>query len=62
MALTSMTGFADLSGAAEGVDWTWEARSVNGRGLDLRLRLPDGFEALDAPVRAAAGSAWRAAR
>ena len=49
-----MTGFADLAGAAGGVAWTWEARSVNGRGLDLRLRLPEGFEALDAPIRAAA--------
>jgi uncharacterized protein (TIGR00255 family) len=53
MPLTSMTGFADLAGAASGLTWTWEARSVNGRGLDLRLRLPEGFEALDAPLRAA---------
>ena len=48
MALISMTGFADLAGQADGLAWTWEARSVNGRGLDLRLRLPEGFEALDA--------------
>ncbi len=54
MALTSMTGFADLAGHAEGLSWVWEARSVNGRGLDVRLRLPDGFEGLDAPLRAAA--------
>ncbi len=54
MPLTSMTGFADLAGGADGVAWVWEARSVNGRGLDVRVRLPDGFEALDAPVRAAA--------
>lgn len=53
MPLTSMTGFADLAGGADGVGWAWEARSVNGRGLDVRLRLPEGFEALDAPVRAA---------
>jgi uncharacterized protein (TIGR00255 family) len=53
MALASMTGFADLPGGAEGLGWAWEARSVNGRGLDLRLRLADGFEALEAPVRAA---------
>jgi uncharacterized protein (TIGR00255 family) len=53
VALNSMTGFADLAGGAADVAWTWEARSVNGRGLDLRLRLPEGFEALDAPVRAA---------
>jgi uncharacterized protein (TIGR00255 family) len=54
MTLMSMTGFADLAGEADGVAWIWEARSVNGRGLDLRLRLPEGFEALEAPLRAAA--------
>jgi uncharacterized protein (TIGR00255 family) len=53
MALTSMTGFASLTGSTEGLAWSWEARSVNGRGLDLRLRLPEGFEALDGPIRAA---------
>jgi len=57
MALTSMTGFADLAGGGAALAWTWEARSVNGRGLDLRLRLPDGFESLDAPLRAAAAKA-----
>jgi uncharacterized protein (TIGR00255 family) len=55
MALTSMTGFADLAGRDGDLAWMWEARSVNGRGLDVRLRLPEGFEALDVPVRAAAG-------
>jgi uncharacterized protein (TIGR00255 family) len=54
MPLTSMTGFADQPGTAEALTWSWEARSVNGRGLDLRLRLPEGFETLEAPVRAAA--------
>ncbi len=53
MTITSMTGFADLAGASGDVTWLWEARSVNGRGLDLRARLPDGFEALEAVVRAA---------
>ena len=57
MALTSMTGFADLAGDAGGLAWVWEARSVNGRGLDLRLRLPEGFDSLDAPLRAAAAKA-----
>lgn len=52
MTLISMTGFADLAGTAEALSWVWEARSVNGRGLDLRLRLPEGFEALEAPLRA----------
>lgn len=57
MALMSMTGFADRAGEAEGTSWVWEARSVNGRGLDLRIRLPEGFEALEAPLRAAFGKA-----
>jgi uncharacterized protein (TIGR00255 family) len=51
MPLTSMTGYADRAGTADGIAWTWEAKSVNGRGLDLRLRLPEGFEALEAPLR-----------
>ena len=55
MGLTSMTGFADHAGRTDGFVWTWEARSVNGRVLDLRLRLPDALEALDALLRAAAG-------
>jgi uncharacterized protein (TIGR00255 family) len=54
MPIASMTGHADLAGGGDDLAWLWEARSVNGRGLDLRLRLPDGFEALEAPLRAAA--------
>lgn len=53
MALQSMTGFATVSGQLEGVGWAWEVRSVNGRGLDVRLRLPEGGEALEAIIRAA---------
>jgi uncharacterized protein (TIGR00255 family) len=48
-----MTGFARADGAAEGFAWTWELRSVNGRGLDVRLRMPLGYDALEAPVREA---------
>lgn len=55
MALTSMTGFADRAGMVGAIAWTWEARSVNGRGLDVRLRLPEAVEALETLVRAAAG-------
>lgn len=51
--LSSMTGHADVSGAAGELAWAWEARSVNGRGLDLRIRLPEGFEGLEPQVRAA---------
>ncbi len=54
MTLASMTGFARIEGAAEGWTWAWEARSVNGRGLDVRVRLPNGFEALEPKVRSAA--------
>ncbi len=49
-----MTGFAVIPGQAEGLEWQWEARSVNSRGLDVRLRLPDGLEALETQVRKAA--------
>jgi uncharacterized protein (TIGR00255 family) len=49
-----MTGFARTDGAAEGMTWAWETRSVNGRGLDIRLRLPPGFDTLEPLVRDAA--------
>jgi uncharacterized protein (TIGR00255 family) len=51
MSLSSMTGFARVPGEHEGLAWFWELRSVNGKGLDLRLRLPAGFEALEPPLR-----------
>lgn len=52
MTLASMTGFARRDGAVGATRWTWEVRSVNGRGLDVRLRLPPGWDALDPPARA----------
>ena len=51
MALKSMTGFARRDGGAGGLTWHWEIRSVNGRGLDLRFRLPSGFERLEQHAR-----------
>ena len=48
-----MTGFSSLSGQSDGRDWSWEMRSVNGRGLDIRVRLPDQCERLEAGVRQA---------
>jgi uncharacterized protein (TIGR00255 family) len=52
----SMTGFAREGGAlADGTSFVWELRSVNGRGLDLRLRLPPGQDALEPLLREAAG-------
>ncbi len=53
--LCSMTGFARSEGNVNGVAWAWELRSVNGRGLDVRLRLPPGFDALELGLREAAG-------
>ena len=35
-----MTGFARTEGEEAGLAWAWEVKSVNGKGLDLRLRLP----------------------
>jgi len=58
-ALASMTGFARTDGVADGVAWAWELRSVNGRGLDLKLRLPPGLDALEPALREEAGRALR---
>jgi uncharacterized protein (TIGR00255 family) len=51
MALSSMTGFARSDGSSSGVHWTWELRSVNGKGLDIRLRLPPGHDGMELRVR-----------
>src|SRR5260370_4276839 len=54
-----MTGFARAEGEADGISWVWELRSVNGRALELRLRLPPGFEPLEPQLRAALGQRCR---
>ncbi len=51
MSLASMTGFARSDGSEAGAAWAWELRSVNGRGLELRLRLPPGLDALEPALR-----------
>ncbi len=51
MALQSMTGFARSEGTSGRYRWAWELRSVNGKGLDIRLRLPSGMEALEVEAR-----------
>jgi uncharacterized protein (TIGR00255 family) len=56
MALSSMTGFARGHGVHGSYAWAWEVKSVNGKGLDLRLRLPPGWDAIEAPVRALAAA------
>ena len=60
MTLKSMTGFARADGVHGETSWSWEARSVNGRNLDLRLRLPTGFEALEIKARTSARRSSRA--
>lgn len=49
--LSDMTGFARVSGQFEGHNWQWEARSVNGKSLDVRVRVPSEFSGLDGDVR-----------
>jgi uncharacterized protein (TIGR00255 family) len=51
MALSSMTGFARGHGVSDGYAWAWEIKSVNGKGLDLRLRMPPGWDAIEGPAR-----------
>ena len=59
MSIVSMTGFAESAGSHDGLRWRWEAKSVNGRGLDLRLRTPPGFESLEQPARMLATERFR---
>jgi uncharacterized protein (TIGR00255 family) len=49
-----MTGYARAEGGDDALGWTWEAKSVNGRGFDLRCRLPTGYDVLEIPAREAA--------
>jgi uncharacterized protein (TIGR00255 family) len=56
MALSSMTGFARGHGVSGSYAWAWELKSVNGKGLDLRLRVPPGWDAIEAAVRARAAA------
>ncbi len=51
MSIQSMTGFAREEGAFEAYSWRWELRSVNNRGLDVRVRLPSGMESFEIRVR-----------
>ncbi|MFT7447111.1 YicC/YloC family endoribonuclease [Sulfitobacter sp.] len=49
--IRSMTGFASANGALAPHSWGWELRSVNGKGLDLRLRVPDWVDGLEVGLR-----------
>jgi uncharacterized protein (TIGR00255 family) len=53
-----MTGFARVDGAVAGYSWVWEVKSVNSKGLDLRFRLPNGFDQIEAGARKLAGDSF----
>lgn len=55
----SMTAFASKRSAEQGLAWVWDLRSVNARGLDIRLRLPEGIEGLEQAVRGAISAAMK---
>ena len=55
MALSSMTGFARSHGASGPYTFEWELKSVNAKGFDLRLRLPPGWDELEALAKKRAG-------
>ena len=59
MSIASMTGFARAEAVSGNRQWVWELRSVNGRGLDIRCRLPNGYDALDPIVRTAVAERCR---
>jgi uncharacterized protein (TIGR00255 family) len=50
-ALASMTGYARAAGSVPGASFACEVKSVNGRGLDIRLRLAPGLDALEGDIR-----------
>lgn len=50
-----MTGFARIDGTAAGYSWVWEVKSVNSKGLDLRFRVPHGFDQIEAAGRKLCG-------
>jgi uncharacterized protein (TIGR00255 family) len=54
MALSSMTGFARADGVSGNYVWHWEIKSVNAKGLELRLRVPPGWDAIEPSLRARA--------
>jgi uncharacterized protein (TIGR00255 family) len=57
MALSSMTGFARGHGISGSYAWAWEVKSVNAKGLDVKLRLPPGWDAIELAVRNRAAEA-----
>src|SRR5438093_12144504 len=54
-----MTGFARAEGDDLGISWVWEMKSVNGKSLDLRVRLAPGFDSLEPQLRALLAQRFR---
>ncbi len=52
MSIASMTGFARETGTTGPAHWAWELKSVNGRGLEVRVRVPTGLDAVGEEARA----------
>jgi uncharacterized protein (TIGR00255 family) len=59
MSISSMTGFARVEGHDGALNWVWEIKSVNAKALDLRFRLPAGFDALEVSLRASLNQTLR---
>jgi uncharacterized protein (TIGR00255 family) len=59
LGIASMTGFARAQGDELGISWVWEIKSVNGKSLDVRLRLAPGFDALEPQLRALLAQRFR---
>lgn len=59
MPLVSMTGFGRAQGRTAAWAWSWEVRSVNAKGLDIRLRTPPGFDSIESAARALIGQRVR---
>lgn len=57
--IASMTGYARAQGSDDRRHWVWEARSVNGRNLEVRCRVPQGFDRLENPARGATAGQFK---
>ena len=59
MTVASMTGFARVTGEHEGWQWAWEVKSVNARSLDMRFRMPSGYDRLEMVAREAVAKKFK---
>jgi uncharacterized protein (TIGR00255 family) len=59
MAISSMTGFARATGSLRNWQWLWDVKSVNGKSLELRMRLPAGLDQVETPARLVLGQYFK---